>query len=418
MRKPHIKVGALLTAAVLAMTACTGGDGNEGGDGALETLNLWVPPLANDNRDAEMWDDIVAPFEEDKGVDVDVTIVPWDAFETSYMTGVSSGEGPHVGYMYTEMIGDYIAKEQLLTMDEHVTQEQRDNFFFLDQGLVEDSQYSIPFVVGGARLLYYNVDILEEAGVEAPRTWDDLLEAGRAVKELGVTPMAANWGEPARGAMNQLFLPFAWQAGADLFEEDGAATSFTSPEMLEAVEFVKQLADEGILDPNSTGMAEEQMHQMFESGDAAFVMTSDRFAERWDEAGLNWDYVTALEHEEQYTFVASDSLVMLNSCGADAGLCYDLISHITAGDQMAKFHAKSDFPPIGRDETSIYPEHLAPIYERDAHMLRSLPVVPNSRPAFGALYSNLQQALNGSKTVEDALRDAAAEGDTGLQQGS
>lgn len=403
-----------MAAVALLATAC-GSGGDQGGDASA--LDIWLPPLAVDNVDAELWDDILAPFEEETGIDVNVTIVPWDAYETKYLTGVSSGPGPDVGYMYTEMIGDYTAKDQIVSLDEFVTDEQRENLIFLDRGEINGSQMMMPFVVGGARVLFYNKELFSQAGItEPPTTWEDLTEVSLALKDAGVQPLAMPWGDPNRGSMNAQFFPFVWQAGGSLFEEDGSATTFDSPEMLKAAEYLVTLKDEGIISDSVTGLATEVARKSFENGDVAMYIASEADAPYFDNAGIDYGFVVSLEDEQQGTFIALDSLVMLKGC-SDQEACYKLISFIVEGPQMTKFHEKTNFPPIGRDEQSNYPPEMLTIYTENTDMLFPLPVVANGPAAYNTLYSNLQQMLNGAKSAEQALADAASEGNAALAQG-
>ncbi|MDF1489409.1 ABC transporter substrate-binding protein [Tessaracoccus caeni] len=408
-------VAAGLAAVALLATGCGGSGDDKGGDASA--LDIWLPPLAVDNVDAELWEDILKPFEEDNGIDVNVTIVPWDAFETKYLTGVSSGQGPDVGYMYTEMIGDYIAKDQIVALDDKVTDAQRENLIFLDRGEINGSQMMMPFVVGGARVLFYNKELFAKAGItEPPANWDDLVEVSLALREAGIEPLAMPWGDPNRGSMNAQFFPFVWQAGGQLFEADGSATKFDSPEMLKAAEYLKRLKDEGVIGDSVTGLTTEVARKTFESGDVAMYIASEADAPYFDNAGIDYGFVISLTDQQQGTFIALDSLVMLKGC-SDQEACYKLMSFITEGPQMTKFHAKTNFPPIGRDEQSNYPEEMLAIYTENTDMLYPLPVVANGPAAYNTLYSNLQQMLGGSKTPEQALADAAAEGNTALSQG-
>lgn len=102
------------------MTACggSGGSGDSGDSGGdVDSLEMWLPsPLGAESTDAEKtaYEGLLEPFEKDNDVTVNLTLIPWDSYEEKYLTGVSSGQGPDVGYMYTEMMGDYI-KEGALT---------------------------------------------------------------------------------------------------------------------------------------------------------------------------------------------------------------------------------------------------------------------------------------------------------------
>src|SRR5699024_4149591 len=107
-----------------------------------------------------------------------------------YLTGVSGDGGPDVGYMYTEMMGDYIANGALAPFDDYLDQDMASEMLYLDNGTVNGEQYAMPFVVGGIRVLYANMDILEEAGVsELPLTWDEFLAASQEISHAGYTPI-------------------------------------------------------------------------------------------------------------------------------------------------------------------------------------------------------------------------------------
>ncbi|MDO5049820.1 MAG: sugar ABC transporter substrate-binding protein [Actinomycetaceae bacterium] len=399
-------------ASVSLLAGCSGGSPDT--TSSPSELELWVPPLAANNQDKALWDEIVAPFEEERGVEVNISVIPWDAYETKFLTGISSNAGPDVGYMYSEMIGDYIVKDQLVDMTDMVTSEQEDNFYFLKNGVFDGKQYAIPLIVGGARVLFYNKDLLEQAGAEPPTTWEEFIDAGVKLKEAGIKPYTASWGDPARGSMNSLFFPFVYQAGGDLFAEDGSTTNFDSPEVLEAANFIMKMRETGVLDDTATGTTPETQRKDFEEGKAGFVITSDQDMQKWTDAGINWGFVPSLTNKEEGTFIASDSLTVLKKC-ADPQLCYDLISFVTAGPQMEKLHTQAAFPPLGKDETPNYPEEFVQMYADKADMLHPLPVIPNGTGTYQVLYENLQQMINGQKTPEQALADAAAEANAMLQ---
>lgn len=406
-----------MAAACALIAGCSGtGDpasGNTNPGASPSSLDVWVPPLAADNQDKALWDQILKPFEDANKIDVNVTVIPWDSYETKYLTGVTSGKGPDVGYMYAEMIGDYIDKGQLVDMTNMVTPEQKENFYFLHNGLFNDKQYSIPFIVGGARTLFYNKDLLAKAGVQPPTTWQEFKDAGLKLKAAGIKPFTTSWGDPSRGSMNSLFFPFVWQAGGNLFAKDGSKTLFNSPEVLEAAKYIMELRNKGVIDETATGTTPETQRKDFESGKAAFIITSDQDSQKWNEAGIKWGAVASLKGKQEGTFIASDSLTMLKKC-QDQELCYKLISFITAGPQMEKLHKQASFPPLGKDEKSTYPATFSKTYSERSNILHPLPVIPKGAGTYQILYENLQKMLNGQKTPEQALSDSAKEADAML----
>src|SRR5262245_57615204 len=88
----------------------------------VKSLSLWMPPFGStDTADKTLWEEILKPFEAETGVNVEVTIVPWDPFEEKYLTGVASGEGPDIGYFYVTMIGDYVKRGLLEPFDKYLS---------------------------------------------------------------------------------------------------------------------------------------------------------------------------------------------------------------------------------------------------------------------------------------------------------
>ncbi len=74
-----------------------------------------------------------------------------------------------------EMINDYIKAGAIAPFDDFLTAEDRDNFHYLDKGVLTESSTPCPIVVGSARVMFYNKAILKEAGVQSvPETWDNL----------------------------------------------------------------------------------------------------------------------------------------------------------------------------------------------------------------------------------------------------
>jgi len=409
----HRPLAGLVATAAAAALVLAGCSSSSGGD---DTLSVWLPPFAAEDAevgDLELWNEIIAPFEEEHDVDVEVTIVPWENFEERFLTGFSSGDGPDIGYMYAEMIGDYISRGQLSTFE--VSDEQRETYYFTDLGIYEDDQYGLPIVVGGARVLYYNKAILDEVGVEAPQTWDDLVDASLAVQAAGHTPLVMPWGEPGVGVLAINYINFLWQAGGEIISEDGTTAAFNTPEGLEAAQFVHDLRFEHeILTDGTTATADADIIEQFSTGEVAFAFGSDADAATYTDAGIDIGAVV-LENAERATFVATDVLVMAES-SSNKELAEALAWFLISGPSMDTFATIAAFPPISSEQTTEANPMFADLYSVDADVLRQYPAVPNSANVYTSLYENLQQMMLGSKTPEQALADAEAAANESLSR--
>ena len=59
-----------------------------------------------------------------------------------------------------------------------------------DAGAVDGTQYGVMFKGANKSTIWYNVADFEEAGVEAPETWDDFIQARDTLKAAGITPFS------------------------------------------------------------------------------------------------------------------------------------------------------------------------------------------------------------------------------------
>lgn len=373
-------------------------------------LLLWLPPYATGGEalDQEWWTATLAPWAEENNVNLTIEITPWGNYEEKYLTAFSSGQGPDVGYMYLEMYNDFIDMGALEPLEAYFTEEEISKYIYYDLGNVKGAQYTLPFIVGNARILFFNMDILNEAGVtELPTTWQDLVDVCVAVKDAnieGVLPFAQEWAEPAIGALNNIYYPYLWQAGGDIFNDQGEVALMENDAAVKAAQFLYDLRyTYQVLPDESMAMVGNDIRDQFAAGNVAVASIAANQAALFDESGINWDYVPSLQDETKATWIAADSLIM-NAASEHKELAADLMKYITSPEVMERFHAElSAFPPIRTDEAYMDNERFKDLYS-DSASLHTLPVAPNSFKVMDSLYKNLQLMMLGDLTPEQAIQ--------------
>ena len=82
-------------------------------------------------------------------------------------------------------------------------------------------------------IMYYNPDILAQAGVAVPKTWDEFKQALLTVKAKvpGVTPLAYT------PDVYYFFLPYLWAQGGEALSPDNMKAAFNTPEGLAALQY-------------------------------------------------------------------------------------------------------------------------------------------------------------------------------------
>lgn len=375
-------------------------------DASGETITIWMPTFAAADgpiSDKDFWERELKALSDETGCNVNVEIIPWDSYEEKYLTGISSNEGPDVGYMYMEMFYDYIKQEQIADISPYFTDEEKSNYIYYDLGNMQGGQYGLPVVVGNPRILIGNKAILEEAGItQMPATWDEFVEDCKLIMEkTDAAPFTQDWGNPHYGSLNEIFWPYFWSAGGEIVDEEDNLT-IDSPAGLEATQFLYDLRNvNGILSDSCTAVTD--VESVFKEGNTAFVVIASSNALRITD--IDWDYTTVLQAPAggSKTFVAADCLVMLNSA-KNKELAAKAIKLITSTDVMSRFHKEvSSQPPITTDEEFEGDTRFNELYMSESEKLQSLPVFEGAAALYDALYKNLQSMMLGDMTPEEVL---------------
>jgi multiple sugar transport system substrate-binding protein len=133
-----------------------------------------------------------------------------------------------------------------------------------------DRLYAAPMYSDGG-LLYYRKDLLEQAGVQPPKTWSELLAACEKVKAL---PTAANVGcyagqfEKYEG-LTVNFAEAVQSAGGTIVDDSGAPT-VNSPQAKTGLDALVQGFKTGVIPQAAITFKEEEGRRAFQAGELLF----------------------------------------------------------------------------------------------------------------------------------------------------
>lgn len=248
---------AVLAAASLALAGCATGGVPAGGSGSTA-----LDPDAKLEGQITVWswdvgavalERLAADFEkEHEGTTIKVVDVGYDNAYDKMSVGFQAGTGlPDVVTIETDAAPGYITQfpEGMLDLNPILGDDEADfDPFKWSAGSDADGSLRIAPWDSGTVAMFYRTDIIEEAGVdlEAVHTWDDLIAAGKVIKEkTGHTLMST---DIAAGAGFQARLQ---QLGQGLFDEKGEIT-LNSPEAVRVLTMLQEMNEAGLL-KNVTG---------------------------------------------------------------------------------------------------------------------------------------------------------------------
>jgi raffinose/stachyose/melibiose transport system substrate-binding protein len=121
--------------------------------------------------------------------------------------------------------------------------------------------------------VFYNVDALDSAGLDIPRTWDGFQNLCAALKSKGLIPLGGGFQDN----ISPIFVPYAIYASvvdADDFEtrRRDNEVRFADSGWTEVLDKSKQLADEQHFGDNPLGISSEQSLANFVAGKTAMVV--------------------------------------------------------------------------------------------------------------------------------------------------
>ncbi|MDX3133454.1 extracellular solute-binding protein [Streptomyces europaeiscabiei] len=186
-----IAATALVASIALTATACGGSDSGDSADGPV-TITWW--DTSNATNEAPTYKALVKEFEAaHKDIKVKYVNVPFDQAQNKFDTAAGATGAPDILRSEVGWTPAFAKKGFFLPLDGTDALKDQDKFqpSLIKQAQYDGKTYGVPFVTDTLALVY-NKELFEKAGVEAPKTWDDLRKAAATVKDK--TGVDGYWG--------------------------------------------------------------------------------------------------------------------------------------------------------------------------------------------------------------------------------
>ena len=239
-------------------------------------------------KTGEWWADFEAKFEESHPeIDFVVDVVSWNDIYTVVNTRLSTGDAPDL--LNIDTFADYQADDLLLPAEKFVSPETYAKMYpaFLEQSIVDGVVWAVPDLAS-ARAMYYNKDILAEAGVEVPTTWEELTAACKTIKEK--CPDIYPWGIDMTTDEGQAaFAYYTWGNGGG-FVDDNGEWILNSAENVAAVEYAVGLVKDGLTNSDPANNTRYDLQDLFCAGKLAMMIAPNALSAQAGEAGVNYGF--------------------------------------------------------------------------------------------------------------------------------
>lgn len=260
----------------------------------ITLLVIGISGIAVSETKLDVWtfwsEDWIEPaIEEFKSENPDVNIsyqqLTWEHGLDKITAAVSAGNAPDVVELGSTWMGQFVESQALTELD---VSDVKDEYTGWRGATVKGGIYGIPWF-GSTNVVYYNVELMEEAGLDPedpPATWSELREASKEINELG--PGISGFSLKIGGKFTtwQKFLPLAWSNGGKVLSEDWSEANLDSAPFLEALEFYNSLKDSSLV------ATQEEARQAFYLGRLGMIYDGPGL--NIDEEAPDMEYVTSI----------------------------------------------------------------------------------------------------------------------------
>jgi len=251
--------------------------------------------------------------------------------------------------------------------------------------------------------LYYDKDMLKEAGVTPPTTWEELKTAAAKLTKGSRKGLAFSAIKSEEGTFQML--PFFLSAGANI-------DNLNSPEGIKALTFVTDLVNAGYVSKEVLNWVQSDVEKQFVSGNAAMIINGP-----WIKPNLeknapdkNWG-VTKIPADKVYASTLGGENIAVISKSKNIDECWDFLkwflskeNNIKFCKEVGRFSPRSDVTPeevwAGDEIMQVFADQMQYAQPRGPH--------PKWPEISDAIINAVQESITGVKKPAEALANAQA----------
>ncbi|EST22122.1 extracellular solute-binding protein [Streptomyces niveus] len=405
-----ITATALAATLALAATACGGDEETaaKSGSGELTGTVTWWDTSTVGSED-KVFKKLAEDFEaKHKGVDVKYVNVPFGEAQNKFKNAAGSGSGaPDVIRSEVAWTPEFADLGYLAPLDG--TAALKDEKDFVPQAAAstkyDGKTYAVPQVIDSLGI-FYNKKLFKDAGVEVPKTIDELKTVSKAIKDK-----TGKTGMYLRGDDAYWFLSFLYGEGGDLVDAKGKTVTVDSPAGVKAMEVVKDLVDSGAAKTDATD-GWENMQAAFKGGDVAMMINgpwaiADTYAgpQFKDKANLGVAPVPAGSAGQGAPQGGHNLAVYAGSKNLDAS--YAFVEYMSSAESQAKITTELNLLPT---RTSVYSQpdvaknEIVGFFKPVVDKAIERPWIPETGSLFAPLVTEYTKVLTGQTSPEKGVK--------------
>ncbi len=373
----------------------------------------------------------IALFEaKNPGVKVHWVDIPWAAMENKILTAVSAKTAPDVVNLNPGFASQLASRNAWLELDSRVPEAVRQQYLpnIWKDSTLNNKSFGIPWYLT-TRVTIYNKDLLQKAGVsKPPATYAELVQVAKQIKEktgkyaFFITVVPEDSGE---------ILESLVQMGVELVDAQGKA-AFNTPKGKAAFQYWVDFYQQGLMPKEALTQGHRRAIELYQAGETALLSSGAEFMDAIAKNAPSIANVSGASQqitgETNKKNVAVMNLVIPRDTDQpDVALKFALF--VTNTENQLAFAKEANVLPSTIEGLKEYrrfltsdgkasPEQqardISASQMQEAEVL--IPTMKNLNKLQKVIYENLQAAMLGKKTVDQAVADAEMEWNSSLSR--
>ena len=417
--RSYVRFGlfALLGLTMSWLVACGSGQpsATAPADGSQE-VEFWTMQLQPDFTD--YFNGLIADYEaQNPGVTVRWVDVPWADMQSKILTAVTAGTAPDVVNLNPDFAAQLASRNAWMPLDDKVSEADRAVYLpnIWQANTLNGQSFGIPWYLT-TNVTLHNQELLEAAGVEPPTTYAELAAVAQRVKEAtGKYAYFTTFVPEDSADVLQSFV----QMGVDLVDDQGQA-AFDNPQGRAVFQYWTDLYQQELLPREVLTQGHRRAIDLYQSGEVALLSIGAEFFPTIEANAAAIAAVTGsgpqITGDTGKTNVAVMNVVIPAATDVpEAAL--DFALYLTNDANQLSFAKAANVLPstAGALEDSYFAAEGTKGVEKarsvSAEQMNQaevlIPAMDGIKELQAIVYDNLQAAMLGQKTVDQAVSDAA-----------
>jgi multiple sugar transport system substrate-binding protein len=420
---------------LLVAVGCTGGSSNtnDNGTGSASSgpihLTMWMgytpPPPVSDSFEYLSIKRMVDEFQkQNPNITIDLQYVNSDNALTKATVAIQGNKQPDISYQYGTNMPQLAQSPKLVDLTSRVNADgyNWDDFYPGERAVatVNGKVYGVPALVDNLAVVY-NKDLFKKAGLKEPGpdwTWDELRADAKALTDPANKVFGLVFPADGSETMVWQYVAMLWEAGGDILSSDGKSVAFNQAGGVRAAEMLHSINADGSMyldfNPDSG-----KYGQLFNSGKIGMVITGP-----WDLSGfpdVNYgvqvmpSFDPGGSHE---TIAGPDNWVIFDNGPERVDAAWKFLSFMTSPEQVLKDCLDTSHLPTRASVAQMsqfqefytkYPGTQV-FVDNLNNVLKARPQIPQYPRISSALGQALVNIIQGKASAQDALNQAADQG--------